>query len=387
MHNKVSPLLIVGLILVIILIICLIGIFMVVGKKTSSTNQAINQISTVLPVLDLSLSSEEENQESVTIYANATTEDSDGIYSITLPSGSVQLSDTVEYEVTQNGNYTFKAKGNNGQTSSLVIEVNNIREASATAPYIPTGFTHLEGEVEDGYVIQDEHGNEFVWVPVESGKLTRNTLLDTKYQESNNTASALVNSVAQNYGFYIARYECSVYELNGENIASSKPGVLPWSNVTYTEASLAASKAATAFGYEGYQTAILNSYAWDTTLLWVDSTIENYSTNTGYGNYSGSIRNTGATQTDIQKNICDLAGNVREWTTEIYKETTPTTTNTSKNNTKKNNVTNTEVISETVNYRVIRGGSANLSRTASSHTGYKENTSESSWGFRMILYK
>lgn len=386
MYYKVSPVIIIVLVLIIVLI-CFIGGFVIFGKNASPKNSTANQISTVLPVLDLSLSSNEENQESVKILATATTEDSDGIYSITLPNGSLELSDKAEYEVTQNGNYTFKAKGNNGQTASLAIEVNNIREASATSPYMPTGFTHLEGEVEDGYVIQDEYGNEFVWVPVESGKLTRNTLLDTKYQESNSSASALVNSVAQNYGFYIARYESSVYETNGEKVASSKAGVLPWTNVTYTEATSAASKAATTFGYEGYQTAILNSYAWDTALLWIDSKVENYSTNTGYGNYSGSIRNTGATQTDIQNNICDLAGNVREWTTEIYKETTPTTTNTSKNKNKKNNVTNTAVVSETVNYRVIRGGSANLSRTASSHTGYKENTSEAYWGFRMILYK
>ena len=31
---------------------------------------------------------------------------------------------------------------------------------------IPTGFTHLEGTVDTGYVIQDEQENEFVWIPV-----------------------------------------------------------------------------------------------------------------------------------------------------------------------------------------------------------------------------
>ena len=150
----------------------------------------------------------------------------------------------------------------------------------------------------------------------------------------------------------------------------------------HLNAANAASRTSSIFGYEGYQTAIMNSYAWDTVLSWIDSTVESYSSNTGYGNYSGSIRNTGMTESDIKNNVCDLAGNVREWTTEIYK------------NVKSNaniqygvDTTNEPVVSETVNYRVVRGGSANLSRTASSHTGYKENISDQYWGFRMILYK
>ena len=139
-----------------------------------------------------------------------------------------------------------------------------------------------------------------------------------------------------------------------------------------------------AFEYKECQTALMNSAAWDTVLAWIDETEENYSTDISQGNYSGELRNTGETEDDIKNNICDLAGNVREWTTEVFKETMPVT-NTSKN--KNKNTVNEVPISETVTYRVIRGGSANLDRPASSHAGYKENTSEAYWGFRMILYK
>lgn len=385
MYYKVSPVIIVVLVIVVIAIAGL-GIRLVVGSPKDNGNNQIANVSDIVPVLDLSADTEEENQESVTITATATTEDENGIQSITLPDGSVNRSDTTTYVVTENGNYTFKAKGNNGQTTSLAIEVNNIREASSSAPYMPTGFSHKEGEVDTGYVIEDSYGNEFVWIPVESGKLTRNTMLDTDYEESNSSASALVNSVAQNYGFYIARYEASACDVNGQTVAGSIADKTPWTNLTYSEAANAATNAATAFEYEGYQTAIMNSYAWDTTIGWLDQSFESYSTSTSYGNYSGSIRNTGATESDIKNNICDIAGNVREWTTEIYKVKPTTTTNTSKNK-NKNNTTNETVVSETVNYRVIRGGSANLSKTASGHTGYKENTSDAYWGFRMILYK
>ncbi len=378
MYYKISPV-IIGLLVVAVITIAGFGIAMIVNKNNSKNpNSSEMSNSELAPVLDLSTNTNDENQESVIITAVATTEDQAGIYSITLPDGSSNRTDTATYETKKNGNYTFKAKGNNGQISSLTIEVKNIREASATSPYIPTGFSHVEGEVENGYVIKDEYGNEFVWVPVESGKLTRNTLLDTDYEESTSTASALVNSVAQNYGFYIGRYEASSYESNGEKVASSIANKSPWNNITYTLATEAAIKASSTFGYEGYQTAIMNSYAWDTVLQWLDTQFENYSTNTSYGNYSGNIRNTGMTQTDIKNNICDLAGNLREWTTEIYK---PKATN--KNS---QNALN-EVISETITYRVIRGGAANVSRTASSHTGYKENMTDEYWGFRMILYK
>ncbi len=375
MYYKVSPVVIILLIVGIVAVVG-IGFKLFVDKgEADKDNQPDIGSSEVVPVLDLTTNTNDENQEAVLITAVATTDDAAGIYSITLPDGSVERSERALYEVKKNGNYTFKVKGNNGQVASLAIEVNNIREASATSPYIPTGFSHVGGEVATGFVIQDQYGNEFVWVPVETGKLTRNTMLDNDYEESTSTASALVNSVAQNYGFYVARYESSAHEANGQMVAGSVGNKRPWTNIAYREASEASTRAASIFGYEGYQTAIMNSYAWDTTLKWLDSCFESYSSNTSYGNYSGTKRNTGTTESDIKNNICDLAGNVREWTTEIYKMKSEPT----------NDVN--EVISETVNYRVIRGGGANLSRTASSHTGYNEKMTDDYWGFRMILYK
>lgn len=379
MYYKISPVLIIVISLVIIAVIMFGAKIFIDNKKV---NEPDKDVSEIIPVLELSVNSEEPEQENVIITAKATTDDESGIYGITLPDGSLMRSSRVTYKANQNGNYTFKVKGNNGQTNSLTIEVTNIREVSAEHPYIPTGFSHIEGDVKSGYIIQDSYGNEFVWVPVYSGKLTRNTMLDDNYEESNNTATALVNSVAQNYGFYIGRYEASKYEINGSTVAASIGNRMPWNNVTYIEAAEVAQKSSLVFGYEEYKTAIINSFAWDTTLAWIDESHENYSSNTSHGNYSGTIRNTGATESDIKNNICDMAGNVREWTTEIYKYKEP-----QKTNSRKRNSSAEEILSETVTYRVIRGGSAATSRTANSHTGYKESMSDAYWGFRMILYK
>lgn len=377
MYYKISPILI-GVLVVIVIAIAGIGITLVVNNKTEGETQKV-QMSDIEPILELSANTDEENQESVTITATASTEDENGINSIILPDDSVVRADNAAYVVNKNGSYKFKVKGNNGKSSSLTFEVTNIREASASEPYIPEGFSHIGGEVDNGFVIQDKFGNQYVWVPVESGKLTRDTLLDTDYEETSSYASALVNSVAQNYGFYIGRYEASAGKVGGQLVATSIGDREPWVNVTYNQASEAAINASSIFEYKDCKTAIINSYAWDTTLAWINKNIENYSSNTSYGNYSGEIRKTGATESDIKNNICDMSGNVREWTTEIYKM--------KQEKTDSNKNTTNEVISETITYRVVRGGSANLNRTASSHTGYKENISDNSWGFRMVLYK
>lgn len=375
MKSKVSPVIIIILIVVAIAIGLLIINMLTSSKGISKTNK--EEEAKIAPTLELSLNTSDENQEMVTIMATAKTDNEMGIESITLPDGTEIFAETTSYDVTENNTYTFKAKGVNGQTTSLSISVTNVRKISAENPYIPSGFKHVGGEVETGYIIEDENKNQFIWIPVESGKLTRNTMLHSDYEETNSTASALVNSVAQNYGFYIGRFEASEHQINGEKVAATIAGKVPWTNITYLEAAEYSTKAASSFGYEDYKTAITNSYAWDTTLEWLDKVAQNYSSNTGYGNYSGTIYPTGATESDIVNNICDIAGNVREWTTEIYKGATAET---------KNNTSSSEN-AETVFYRVVRGGSANLSRTASSHIGYPENTSDIYWGFRVILYK
>ena len=74
-----------------------------------------------------------------------------------------------------------------------------------------------------------------------------------------------------------------------------------------------------------------------------------------------------------------MAGNLREWTTESYD---PDISESEEYN---NENENSE--SKKSEYRVVRGGSANISKIANSRIGEKEDLSDTYWGFRIILYK
>ncbi|MEG0579583.1 MAG: hypothetical protein RR490_06675, partial [Niameybacter sp.] len=103
-------------------------------------------------------------------------------------------------------------------------------------PYIPVGFEHLEGSVQDGFVIKDisaneqTDGNEFVWIPVKDINLfklqtpsyngksivwsdTTSVLVGsttevslTKEMSNSYEYQKMYQSVARYGGFYIARY-------------------------------------------------------------------------------------------------------------------------------------------------------------------------------------
>lgn len=85
-------------------------------------------------------------------------------------------------------------------------------------PKVPEGFKHIEGTVEEGYVIQDKsNGNEFVWVPVDVNdfKLSKwrgETLSEDEHHEDKNNATykAMYKSVIENGGFYVGRYELGI---------------------------------------------------------------------------------------------------------------------------------------------------------------------------------
>jgi len=147
MYKKVPLALIIGIIVAII-IIALLGVGLLIKGRNPKTDDT-NLPTDIEPQLELSLSTEEEGQDSVKINGIATTDDVNGVYSITLPDGTINRTDNVEYEVTENGNYTFKATGNNGKSTSLSIEVNNIRVKSSSEAYVPDGFSHVEGDVEN----------------------------------------------------------------------------------------------------------------------------------------------------------------------------------------------------------------------------------------------
>ena len=333
--------------------------------------------------LELSLNTEEEQQDEVVITAVAKGVNAKKVM-ITLPDGSSYSGGSATYTVTENGEYLFSMETNQGEKIENRIEVTNTKQEAKGKAYLPSGFSYLQENTESGNtIISDESGNEYVWIPVENGKFKKN---QEESSEDEEIVNEFLESVNKYYGFYIGRYETTIYtkekqkndtQNNIENatqkntttkyIASSMKGQIPWTNINYSKAKKAAANSAKEFGYTDCQTALVNSYAWDATLEYMDENIKNYSTSVNYGNYSGEVLETGSTENDKVNEIFDMAGNVREWTTESYSEG--------------------EDSKNVVKYRTVRGGNARFKESASSYNIMEESTLDAMLGFRMVLYR
>ena len=302
---------------------------------------------------------------------------------ITLPDGNVVKKIIDGYDVKKNGTYKFIFEIDEDNIIEKEIEVSNIKEINEEdlkPEYIPEGFSYKEGTVNTGYVIVDQYGNEFVWVPVENGYLYRENDDNDKYEENEEFAKGLVSSVASYYGFYISRYEATKAEFEGNIVATTIAETEPWTDVNYIDAKNASEDFARVFEYQDVRSSLVSSYAWDSTLKWIDESNKKYSTSENYGNYTDTIKLAGENLDDCVNNIFDMAGNVKEWTSELYLKASNKDENDKTNN-------KTEVVEENANYRVVRGGCVELTKSASSKVSYNEELTNPSWGFRLILYK
>ena len=214
---------------------------------------------------------------------------------------------------------------------------------------IPEGFKIADvpaPKVQDGVVIEDKDGNQFVWVPVA-------TLVDYKrtwysgVDSFSNYSEALPEdektSVERYKGFYIGRYEAGYKEsTKAKTLRSSndvtktvtiKANQAPYNYVTRPDAVSLAEGFATKQGYKA-KTKLVSSYAWDTTIAFLQKVNSDYGSSSEEGNYYDTTFPytdiTGATKTKAKSsnvlvptgqttpvcNIYDMGGNVWEWTTE-----------------------------------------------------------------------
>ena len=135
-----------------------------------------------------------------------------------------------------------------------------------------------------------------------------------------------VDSVKANGGYYIARYEAS-YGTDGKanskvsdsyttsTVTPNKEGQL-WNNITQINAATASRNL-----YNTVNSDLINSYAWDTAIVY----IQNFSGDTDYSRQDGysiksSLANTGV-NSDEKCKINDMASNTSEWTTEYCAST------------------------------------------------------------------
>ena len=198
---------------------------------------------------------------------------------------------------------------------------------------IPKGFIYKEGTKDTGLVIQDEKGNEFVWVPATESTYVKDTSLRGIKPTGDDTLPMGITDetadIVKYGGFYIGRYEAGIPEgdtspSNKKGIPVSKKDAIVWTNINYTNAKASAENM---ISNEYVQTGLLTGKAWDTICHWIKSDDELKDSRT-YGNYndslapanenSGTKRTAGFNENWKTKNIYDLAGNVYEWTSEAF---------------------------------------------------------------------
>ena len=250
---------------------------------------------------------------------------------------------------------------NNVETRVKKIDIKNvdetlgegtrIREESAwNKPYVPSDFHYVEGTVNEGYVIADENGNEFVWIPVDGVNVKYekwcdkgylytecSDVPDSEYPEGITAAteSEIVNNAG---GFYIGRYEAGVPEgqstidgtssstSNTIGIPVSKKGATVWTYIDYTNAN---NNAKSYMNNDEVASGLLTGTAWDTVCKWLQNSGIDVNDSRTYGNYynsqssadiseAGNKQVTGYSEDWKVKNIYDFAGNTYEWTNEIY---------------------------------------------------------------------
>ncbi len=208
---------------------------------------------------------------------------------------------------------------------------------------VPGGFEIADDSgtsVEDGIVIQDGRGNQFVWIPTgtyktSSGSKTNNlsrrsftssgstqvsgdNVIDSYCRGegySSSVASGTIGkfkSSASTYGgFYIGRYE----QGQGNVI---KKNVSPYVSITRDDSMTQAE--AIDNGSSFVTSELISSYAWDTALNFIcqnNTYTLATTTSSSYANLeTDQMYNTGMYSKDNYCNIHDLLGNVAEWTTE-----------------------------------------------------------------------
>ena len=297
-----------------------------------------------------------------------------------------------------------------GNSQSKALKVNEkyenkteLTDANGNKIVVPAGFkivsdatTNNAITVDQGIVIEDEtgtatNGSQFVWIPAPNDgkvytnaertqykevKLNRYTFAEdgtpTAQNESNipnstqnfndletstfgnstGSITAFKTSVATNGGFYIGRYEA---RNNGSEKLTTVKKDSVWNNITQPDAATYSKEMYSA----GINSELINSYAWDTTIVF----LQMFGGNDKYSRQNSlnkSLETTGF-ENDKQCNVYDMASNVREWTTETC--------------------------SDSDNPCTDRGGDYDSSDY---YTSYRCGTSKSSssitFGFRPILY-
>ena len=304
-------------------------------------------------------------------------------FSHSITGGTTTVDKTIPYAVTKNGTYTFTVTGTvegKNYKKNVSVTVNQFKDAyeymqtntkvtySDGEVWVPEGFrisTDAAETVQGGVVIEDKDLNQFVWVPVATLADYKRTAYSTSVatEETDTTTNSIKikpassssyyftealpedekTSVETYKGFYIGRYEAGDKEnTEAKRLRSSndvtktvtiKANQAPYNYVKIAQAISLAEGFATKQGYKA-KTKLVSSYAWDTTIEFIQKVNSDYGNSSEEGNYNDitfSYKDIkGAKQTKAESssvlvptgqttpvcNIYDMGGNVWEWTTE-----------------------------------------------------------------------
>ena len=295
---------------------------------------------------------------------------------------------------------------------------------------IPGGFHIAEDsatKVEDGIVIEDDIGNQFVWIPAKTGTgatihttvgdktiVYKRTALDDQVAtgeiDETTNSEKIKSSSSESYyytekmptdeeasvnvngGYYIGRYEAGdkvstdagkmrASGDNQQNEVSIKAGQAPYVWATYENQKALAEGMGSKRGYIG-TTKMVSSYAWDTAINFIKIKTPDYDSNSLQGNYldtTFSYANVGETEkTQIKENGSSqlvptgqttAVSNIYDMGGNAYERTT-------------------ESYSRTSNPFSFRGGDyyRNASNIPAGYRAYGDGAAFSSFSFRVTLF-
>lgn len=162
--------------------------------------------------------------------------------------------------------YYSKIDEENNYLQNLLLQSFDINRSQN--PYIPDGFHYVTGEVNNGFVIEDENNNQFVWVPCNSENLykkdfTENPLIPVEdCWEEKSVYEKFLSSSLENGGFYVSRFETGIED---EKIVS-KMNVETLVNVERADIQ---EKIDVMYENKDFNIEIINGYAYDRMLSWI----------------------------------------------------------------------------------------------------------------------
>lgn len=245
---------------------------------------------------------------------------------------------------------------------------NKLKISNYNNPIVPIGFKKVETKTaswelengipkgwNDGLIIEDEIGNQFVWVPVNISQLNQYITYNNKIiynKEELNKKKEDERQILKYGGFYIARYEAGLpneitnnnkefsnMTNNKEGIPVSKKNSIPWNNISSENAKKCASSM---YNNNDISSSIITEKQFLYLISWLSKSGYNIVSSKDWGNYSNSyfsysglysdnlglsynyikegmkkdkniLLATGISEHSKTKNIYDIAGNLMEY--------------------------------------------------------------------------